>query len=223
MPLLIVEDERKTLAYLCQGLGENGFSVDVAETGAAGLRRLATRQYDLILLDVMLPEGDGWFVLEQLRRGGDQTPVLFLTARDAVRDRVKGLTLGADDYLIKPFAFSELLARIRSVLRRGALCPAEQLTIADLDIDLVRHRATRGERPLDVTPRQFALLALLARRAGEVLPRELIAKLVWGMGDGCDTNVVDVSVRRLRAKVDDEHERKLIHTVRSVGYVLEAR
>jgi two-component system copper resistance phosphate regulon response regulator CusR len=223
MAILIVEDEKKTRAYLSQGLSESGFSIETAETGAEGLRCCASQVYDLIVLDVMLPERDGWSVLEELRRMGNMTPVLFLTARDAVKDRVKGLELGADDYLLKPFAFSELLARVRSVLRRGALRPPEQLMVADIKVDMLRQRASRGERQLELTPKQFALLSLFARRAGEVLSRGLIAKLIWDMDIDSDTNVVDVAVRRLRAKVDDHCERKLIHTVRSVGYVMEER
>src|SRR5262249_6500525 len=172
--------------------------------------------YDLIILDVMLPRRDGWSVLKELRRAGKQTPVLFLTARDSVHDRVKGLELGADDYLVKPFAFSELLARVRSIMRRGAPGQTESLRIADLEIDLIRHKATREGKRLDLTPKEFALLSLLARRAGEVLSRTLIAEQVWDMTFDSGTNVVDVHVRRLRAKVDDPFEHKLIHTVRGV-------
>jgi two-component system copper resistance phosphate regulon response regulator CusR len=171
----------------------------------------------------MLPQRDGWSILAELRRSGKQTPVLFLTARDAVPDRVKGLELGADDYLVKPFAFSELLARVRSVLRRRAGKAPDVLRIGDLEVDLLRHKATRGGKRLDLTAKQFALLALLARRSGEVLSRTLIAEQVWDMNFDSDTNVVDVHVRRLRAKVDDPFEQKLIHTVRGAGYVLEER
>jgi two-component system, OmpR family, copper resistance phosphate regulon response regulator CusR len=170
-----------------------------------------------------LPNLDGWSVLEALRSEGKQTPVLFLTAKDAVHDRVKGLELGADDYLVKPFAFSELLARVRSILRRGPARQAEILHIADLEIDVVRHRAFRANLRLDLTPKEFGLLSLLARRAGDVLSRALIAEQVWDVNFDSDTNVVDVHVRRLRSKVDDEFEKKLIHTVRGVGYVLEDR
>jgi two-component system copper resistance phosphate regulon response regulator CusR len=223
MKVLIVEDERKTAAYLRRGLGENGFVVDVAGQGEDGLWLARTGEYDLIILDVMLPERDGWSVLAELRRAGKQTPVLLLTARDAVRDRVKGLDLGADDYLVKPFAFSELLARSRSLLRRGSGRQAEVLRIGDLELDLVRHRANRGNRRLDLTPKEFSLLSLLARRTGEVLSRALIAEQVWDMNFDSHSNVVDVHVRRLRAKVDDPFARKLIHTVRGAGYVLEER
>ncbi len=223
MKILVIEDERKTAAYLRKGLAENGFTVDLTDLGDDGLHLALTGAYDLIILDVMLPQRDGWSVLTELRRAGSTTPVLFLTARDAIADRVKGLELGADDYLVKPFAFSELLARVRSVLRRRVGQQAEIIRIADLEIDLLRHKATRGGQRLDLTPKQFALLALLARRVGEVLSRTLIAEQVWDMNFDSDTNVVDVHVRRLRAKVDDPFERKLIHTVRGVGYVLEER
>jgi two-component system copper resistance phosphate regulon response regulator CusR len=223
MKILVVEDEKKTVAYLSKGLTESGFVVDVAERGDDGLHLARTGAYDLIILDVMLPQRDGWSILADLRRGGNQTPVLFLTARDAIQDRVKGLELGADDYLVKPFAFSELLARMRSILRRRSPPQADIVRIADLEIDLPRHKASRGETRLDLTPKQFALLALLALRTGEVLSRTLIAEQVWDMNFHSDTNVVDVHVRRLRSKVDDPFERKLIHTVRGVGYVLEER
>jgi two-component system copper resistance phosphate regulon response regulator CusR len=223
MKILIVDDEKKTAAYLGKGLTENGFVVDIAGRGDDGLHLALTGDYDLVVLDVMLPERDGWSILGELRRSGNQTPVLFLTARDAVPDRVKGLELGADDYLVKPFAFSELLARVRSVLRRRAGSPPDTLRVGDLEVDLLRHRATRGGKRLDLTAKQFALLALLARRSGEVLSRTLIAEQVWDMNFDSDTNVVDVHVRRLRSKVDDPFEQKLIHTVRGVGYVLEER
>jgi two-component system copper resistance phosphate regulon response regulator CusR len=223
MRLLVVEDEKKTAASLCKGLTENGFAVDVAATGDDGLRAALAGPYDLILLDVMLPHRDGWSLLTELRKAGNQTPVLFLTARDAVRDRVKGLELGADDYLVKPFAFSELLARVRSILRRTPARAAEVLTAADLEVDLIRGRASRSGKRLELTPKEFALLSLLIRRKGEVLSRSLIAEQVWEIRYGGDSNVVDVHVRRLRAKVDDPFDRKLIHTVRGVGYVLDER
>ncbi len=223
MKLLIVEDTKKTAAYLRKGLMENGFVVDVSEQGEDGLHLARTGDYDLIILDVMLPVRDGWSVIAELRRVGKQTPVLFLTARDTVQDRVKGLELGGDDYLVKPFAFSELLARMRSVLRRGPTRQPEKLCIADLELDLLHHKAIRGGAHLDLTPKEFLLLSLLTRRSGEVLSRTLIAEQVWDMNFDSDTNVVDVHMRRLRAKVDDPFERKLIHTVRGVGYVLEER
>lgn len=223
MKLLIVEDEAKTAGYLHKGLTESGFVVDVANRGDVGLDLAWSGEYDLIVLDVMLPGQDGWTVLKQLRDAGRQTPVLLLTARDAVQDRVKGLDLGADDYLIKPFAFSELLARIRTLLRRGPARQSEVVQVADLEMDLLRHKATRGGKRLNLTPKEFALLSLLARRTGEVLSRTLIAEQVWDMNFDSNTNVVDVHVRRLRSKVDDPYPVKLIHTVRGVGYVLEER
>jgi two-component system copper resistance phosphate regulon response regulator CusR len=223
MRILIVEDEQKTASFLAQGLGENGFVVDVARRGDDALHRARTTTYDLIILDVMLPGLDGWSLLSAIRQEGNKTPVLYLTARDAVEDRVKGLELGADDYLVKPFAFSELLARVRSILRRGPARQPDNVQVADLQLDLVRHKATRAGQRLELTPKEFALLSLLARRAGEVLSRTLIAEQVWDMNFDGDSNVVEVHVRRLRSKVDDPFGRKLIQTVRGVGYVLEER
>lgn len=223
MNILIVEDEPKTAAYLLKGLKENGFNTDVADQGDAGLRLAQAGNYDLILLDVMLPEQDGWSVLVELRRSGKETPVLFLTARDTISDRVKGLELGGDDYLVKPFAFAELLARVRSLLRRSTTRQPDILRFADMDIDLINQRVTRGGARIDLAPKEFALLSLLARRTGEVLPRALLAGQVWDIHFETDTNVVDVAVRRLRAKVDDAFAVKLIYTVRGVGYVLEER
>jgi two-component system copper resistance phosphate regulon response regulator CusR len=222
MHILVVEDEAKAAGYLRKGLTEAGFAVDVRRHGEEGLRLAQTGEYDLLILDVMLPGRDGWTILEEVRRAGKRTPVLFLTARDAIADRVRGLELGADDYLVKPFAFAELLARVRSILRRAA-SSAEVMHIADLEIDPVRIKATRAGKRLDLTPKEFALLSLLARRQGEVLPRSLIAREVWEMETAGETNVVDVHVRRLRSKMDDPFERRLIHTVRGVGYVLEER
>ncbi|MBI3985957.1 MAG: heavy metal response regulator transcription factor [Lentisphaerae bacterium] len=221
MRILIVEDERKTATYLHKGLSESGFVADTANQGNDGLHLALTQPYDLIVLDVMLPDRDGWAVLAAIRRAGQQTPVLFLTARDTLPERVRGLELGADDYLVKPFAFSELLARIRSVLRRGPGRQPETLRVADLELDLIRHKTTRGGRRLDLTPKEFGLLSLLVRRKGEVLSRTLIAEQVWDMHFDSDTNVVDVAVRRLRRKVDDAFPRKLIQTVRGMGYVFE--
>ncbi len=221
MRILIVEDEQKTAAYLKKGLSENGFVVDTASEGNAGLSLARLNEYDLIILDIMLPGRDGWSVLSEIRQRGKGTPVLFLTAKDSVQDRVKGLELGADDYLVKPFAFSEFLARVRTVLRRGPARQPDILKVADLEIDLLKHRATRQGKRLDLTPKEFLLLTLLARRRGEVLSRTLIAEQVWDMNFDSDTNIVDVAVRRLRGKVDDPFEKKLIQTVRGVGYIIE--
>lgn len=221
MKILVVEDEPKTASYLRNGLVENGFIADVSHRGDDGLHAASTGDYDLIILDVMLPERDGWSVLSALRAAGGSTPVLFLTARDGVQDRVKGLELGADDYLVKPFAFSELLARVRSVLRRGPGRQPDVLRVADLEIDVTRHQASRDGRRLELTPKEFLLLSLFTRRAGEVLSRTFIAEQVWDMNFDPGTNVVDVHVRRLRSKVDEPFERKLIRTVRGLGYVLE--
>jgi len=223
MRILVVEDEPKTSAYLAKGLTEHGFVVDTAGDGTAGLAKAFEKDYEAIVLDVMLPGTDGYNVVQELRKSGRLTPVLMLTARDAVEDRVRGLEQGADDYLVKPFAFSEFLARVRTLLRRQPARSQETLKIADLSIDLIRHRASRGAARLDLTPKEFALLSLLARRQGEVLSRTLIAEQVWEMNFDCGTNIVDVHIRRLRAKMDDPFEKKLIHTVRGVGYVLEER
>ncbi len=222
MLIAIIEDDKKTVAYLRKGLTENGFVVDTAENGEDGLHLVQSGEYDIIILDVMLPRRDGWSVMAALRRHGRQTPVLFLTARDQVADRVKGLGLGADDYLVKPFAFSELLARIRSILRRGPARQPEQLNAGDLRVDVIRHKVTRCGQSLDLTPKEFLLLSLLVRRQGEVLSRTLIAEQVWDINFDSDSNVVDVAIRRLRRKVDDPYAEKLIHTVRGVGYVIES-
>ncbi len=222
MHILIVEDEHKTAAFLRKGLTENGFVVDVSHDGEEGLELALNRDYDLLILDVILPGREGWSILAELRRA-KKIPVLFLTARDRVQDRVKGLELGADDYLIKPFAFSELLARVRSILRRGSGIQEQTLHVSDLQIDLLRQKVTRGSKRIDITSKEFALLSLLARRAGEVLSRTLIAEQVWDMNFDSGTNVVDVAIRRLRSKVDDPFPKKLIHSVRGVGYVLEDR
>ncbi len=223
MKILIVEDEPKTGDYLRQGLREAGFTVEWVTNGIDGLHHAAHGDHDLIILDVMLPGMDGWQILKSLRSQGLHMPALFLTARDQVVDRVKGLELGADDYLIKPFSFSELLARVRTVLRRGrAGLDAATLTVADLELDLLRRRVTRAGKRIDLTAKEYALLELLMRRQGEVLPRSLIASQVWDMNFDSDTNVIEVAIRRLRGKVDEGFEPRLIQTVRGMGYVLES-
>ena len=224
MRILSIEDEPKTAAYICQGLTEQGHVVDCASDGIEGLHLANSGRYDLILLDVTLPGADGWQVLKGIREQ-QQTPVLFLSGRDQVEDRVKGLELGADDYLVKPFAFSELLARIKSILRRGKPPVAQDpiLRVADLEIDSARRRVNRAKSRIDLTTKEVALLDYLGRHAGEVVSRTLIAENVWDMNFDSDTNVIDVAVRRLRAKVDDPFTAKLIHTIRGVGYVLDSR
>ena len=224
MKILIVEDEPKTGEYLRQGLNEAGFVADLAANGSDGLHLALHGEYDLVILDVMLPELDGWQVLASLRRRGLEMPVLFLTARDQVEDRVKGLELGADDYLVKPFSFAELLARVRTILRRGrgGGLDSNVMRVADLELDLLRRRVTRGGKRIDLMAKEFGLLELLMRRQGEVLPRSLIASQVWDMNFDSDTNVIEVAMRRLRLKVDDGQSVKLIQTVRGMGYVLEA-
>jgi len=220
LKILVVEDEAKTARFLRKGLREAGFVVDVAEDGEEAIHLVGELPFDLIVLDVMIPRADGWQVLVTLRGHGIETPILLLTAKDAVADRVKGFELGADDYLVKPFAFSELLARVRSLLKRSPVRQQEVLRVADLEIDLVRHRAARSGHRVDLTAKEFVLLTFLVRRASEVLSRTMIAEEVWDMNFDSDTNVVDVNVRRLRSKVDDPFPRKLIKTVRGVGYVI---
>ncbi len=222
MRILVVEDEPKTGDYLRKGLSESGYVVDLARTGPDGLHMAISEEYDLVVLDVMLPGIDGWQVLRELRKT-KEIPVLFLTARDEVEERVKGLELGADDYLAKPFAFTELLARVRTLLRRGRRRETEFIRIADLEIDVLKRRVTRNGKRIDLTAKEFALLHLLATRQGEVLSRALIASQVWDMNFDSDTNVVDVAIRRLRLKVDDPFPDKLVQTVRGMGYVIEDR
>lgn len=222
MRILIVEDEPKTGAYLQQGLNESGYVADLATNGQDGLHLALEHDYELVLLDVMLPRMDGWTVLRRLREQRN-TPVLFLTARDDVTDRLQGFNLGADDYLVKPFAFAELLARMKALLRRGPVREMDVIQVAGLKIDVLRRRVTRDAKRIELTPKEFALLHLLAVRHGEVLSRTLIASQVWDMNFDSDTNVVDVAVRRLRAKLDDPWTEKLLHTVRGMGYVLESR
>jgi two-component system, OmpR family, copper resistance phosphate regulon response regulator CusR len=222
MRILLIEDEKKTAAFLAKGLRESGFTVEVAGDGARGLELALRSPFDLLVVDVMLPKKDGWAVVSELRAGGARTPVIFLTARDRVEDRVKGLELGADDYLVKPFAFSELMARVRSLLRRSTAEPEEQLRVADLEIDTQRHRAVRGGSALNLTPKEFLLLTHLVRAGGEVVSRADIVAHLWDIGFVPDTNVVDVVVRRMRAKVDDPFKVKLVRTIRGVGYAIKA-
>jgi two-component system copper resistance phosphate regulon response regulator CusR len=222
MRILIVEDEPKTAAYVRKGLTEQGYVVDVAGDGFDGLHMATTTRYDLVLLDVMLPGLEGWEVIQGLR-ARQPTPVLFLSARDGVEDRVKGLKLGADDYLVKPFAFSELLARVQNILRRAPQQRDPALRFADLEVDPLRRRVTRAGNRIELTAKEFALLDYFMRHAGEMCSRTLIAENVWDMNFDSDTNVVDVAVRRLRAKIDDPFPQKLIHTIRGVGYVFDVR
>ena len=224
MKILIIEDEPKTGEYLRQGLSEAGFVVDLAQNGIDGLHLAEQGDYELVILDVMLPGMDGWQILQTLRQRGLGMRAMFLTARDQVEDRVRGLELGADDYLVKPFSFAELLARVRTLLRRGPIgIENTKLQVADLALDLLRRRVSRAGKRIDLTAKEFALLELLMRRQGEVLPRSLIASQVWDINFDSDTNVIEVAIRRLRLKIDDGQEVKLIQTVRGMGYVLEAQ
>lgn len=222
MRLLVVEDEVKTGDYLKQGLSEAGFQVSLARNGLDGHHLAMTELFDVIILDVMLPDVSGWRILQSIREANKDVPVLFLSARDSVDDRVKGLELGADDYLIKPFAFSEVLARVRTLLRRGNAHKIEDvLAAADLQVNVPKRKVLRAEQRILLSNKEFSLLELLLRREGEVLPRSLIASQVWDMNFDSDTNVIDVAIRRLRSKVDDGFPVKLIHTVRGMGYKLE--
>src|SRR3954462_5937202 len=220
MKVLIVEDEEKTADYLRTGLAESGFVVDVAARGDSGLHLARTGGYDLVVLDVMLPGQDGWSVVAELRRGGLRTPVLILSARDAVDDRVKGLELGADDYLIKPFAFVELLARVRVLLRRGQPTP-ERLSVGDLSLDCIRRKVTRAGDNVELAPKEFSILEYLMRNRGRPLSRTMIVEHVWDMDYDGLTNIVDVYIRHLRSKIDDKWPVKMIQTVRGIGYKLE--
>ena len=222
MRVLLAEDETHAGEYLVKGLGENGFLVEWVRNGMDAVHQATTSDYDMIILDVGLPDMDGWAALRDIRKM-KQTPVLFLTARDRVEDRVRGLELGADDYLVKPYAFSELLARVRALLRRGKSQEPDVLRIADLEVHLLRRRVERGGHRIDLSAKEYALLLLFIRRQAEVLSRTLIAEQVWDMNFDSDTNVVEVAVRRLRAKIDDPFAVKLIHTVRGFGYVMEER
>jgi two-component system copper resistance phosphate regulon response regulator CusR len=223
LKILVIEDEPKAAEYLRQGLSESGYTVELAFNGTDGLHAATTGDHNLVILDVMLPGIDGFAVLSALRTV-KQIPVLMLTARGKTDDKVRGLDLGADDYLAKPFQFPELLARVRTLLKRGQTAAADPVfRVGDMEIDSIRHRATRGGQRIDLTAKEFALLTLLAQKCGEVLSRTQIASMVWDIHFDSDSNVVEVAIRRLRAKIDDPFPEKLIHTVRGVGYVLERR
>jgi two-component system, OmpR family, copper resistance phosphate regulon response regulator CusR len=217
MSILVIEDDLKTGDYLKKGLRESGYAVDLARTGTDGLHMALEQPYDLVILDVMLPGLDGWQIMTALRAKRD-LPVIFLTARDHLNDRIRGLELGADDYLVKPFSFTELLLRIRTLLRRGVVREEEFFQIADLHLDVLRRKVTRLGITINLTNKEFQLLHLLVKRQGEALSRTQIASQVWDMNFDSDTNVVDVAIKRLRAKIDLPFEKKLIHTVRSIGY-----
>lgn len=222
MKLLIAEDEPKTGFYLQQGLTEAGYCVDRVITGTDAVRYVLDKSYDLLILDVMMPGLNGWEVLSEIRAAEKSIPVIFLTARDSVEDRVKGLDLGADDYMVKPFAFSELLSRVRALLRRAHPAALKKdIKIADLEIDLIKHKVTRGSKQIDLTAKEFSLLEFMLKHRGEILPKSLISSQVWGMSFESGTNVIEVAVSRLRAKIDDGFEIKLIHTSRGMGYVID--
>ncbi|HEX2549870.1 MAG TPA: heavy metal response regulator transcription factor [Gammaproteobacteria bacterium] len=224
MRILVIEDDKKTLTYLYKGLTGNGYVVDIADDGLKAQDYVVQCQYDLIILDVMLPKCDGWSFLAWFRPIYPETRVLFLTARDNVEDKVKGLELGADDYLVKPFVFSELLARVRSLLRRKTSAALmDQLSLADLQVDVIKHKVSRNGVNITLTPKEFALLVFLLQHTGEVLTRALIAEKVWDINFDSDTNVIDVVIRRLRLKIDDPFEEKLLHTIRGIGYVIEQK
>jgi two-component system copper resistance phosphate regulon response regulator CusR len=223
MNILLVEDEEITVQYLSKGLKESGFSVKISNNGNEGKWLAQTQNYDVIILDVMIPGINGWEVLRGLRKSGNETPVIFLTARDSVEDRVKGLELGANDYMVKPFSFSELLARLRTISRYTAIIHQDVIKVDNMELDLLGHSVHRGGRRIDLTPKEFALLALLARRQGEVFSRSRIAERIWDIILEKNSNIIDVHIRRLRSKLDDPFDVKLIHTVREIGYVFERR
>jgi len=224
MKILYVEDDRTARQYIHKGLSESGFAVDVAEDGERGLELAASGAYDLLVLDVMLPERDGFELLRQLREDGIATPALFLSARGEVADRIRGLNLGADDYLAKPFAFAELVARIRAIGRRAsAESDQGRIEIADVVLDLPRHRVLRGEREIELTPKEFQIFEFLLRNAGQVVSRTMILERVWGYGFDPYSNLIDVHMNRLRRKIDRGFPMRLIHTLKGVGYILEPR
>jgi two-component system, OmpR family, copper resistance phosphate regulon response regulator CusR len=223
MKLLVVEDEQKTGEYLRQGLVESGYVVDLTKNGLDGYHKAMTEDYDLIILDIMLPDISGWKIVQSLREAGKESQILLLSAMGSIDDKVKGLNLGADDYMVKPFSFAELLARIRSLLRRNIPQQNQnQLSVADLVMDLPKRTVTRAGKRIDLTNKEFLLLEYFLRYQNEVLPRSLIASQVWDMNFDSDTNVIDVAIRRLRNKIDVDFEPKLIHTVRGMGYKLDA-
>ncbi|MCK6264499.1 heavy metal response regulator transcription factor [Vibrio sp. ZSDE26] len=223
MKLLIVEDEAKTGSYLKKGFTESGYIVDLASDGVDGLYQATSQHYDLVILDIMLPNLNGWQVLQTMRSSGLHTPIIILSAKDQVEDRVKGLELGANDYVVKPFAFVELLARVKNALRvqNGHTKSDTTLAIADLSLNLLKRTAHRNGDNITLTSKEFSLLELFMKKRGEVMSRSLIASLIWDMNFDSDTNVIDVAVKRLRSKIDKPYEIKLIHTVRGMGYKLD--
>ncbi|EHH1108110.1 heavy metal response regulator transcription factor [Vibrio parahaemolyticus] len=225
MKILIVEDEHKAGEYLQKGLIESGYVVDLVHDGVDGLYQATSEEYDLILLDIMLPKLDGWQVLNTLRSSGIHTPVIMLTAKEQVKDRVRGFELGANDYVVKPYAYAELLARVQNVFRHHiaaqVVASPQTLRVADLELDMIKRVATRAGQSMSLTAKEYALLELLMRKTGQVLSRTTIASLVWDMNFDSDTNVIDVAVKRLRSKVDKPFDKPLIHTVRGMGYKLE--
>ena len=223
MRVLIIEDNPVTGDYLYKGLKENYFIPDLALNGQEGLFLASNHNYDVIVLDVMLPLIDGWTVIKKIREFNTITPILFLTAKDAIDDRVKGFELGADDYLIKPFSFIELLARVRSLLRRKQAQHDKILRIADLEIDTSKNKVSRGANTIALTAKEYVLLLLMVNKKGEILSRTAIAEQVWDINFASDTNVIDVAISRLRDKIDKNYSNQLIHTIRGVGYVLEER
>jgi len=220
MRVLLVEDDRTVSSFIRRGLVQEGFSVDVSRDGRDAFHQALHQPYDVIVLDVLIPFMDGFEVLGQIRKQGCRVPVLILSAKDGVEDRIRGLNVGADDYLVKPFSFAELVARIRALLRRGSDLGQSVLRVGDLEIDLVARKVTRNGRRISLTPKEFSLLEYLVRNRGNVLTRTMIAEHVWDQHFDSFSNVIDVCVRCLRAKVDDPFRTKLIHTVRGVGYVL---
>jgi len=221
MKILVVEDEKKVAKFLQQGLEEEHYSVDVVSDGETALRRVSSSNYDLILLDILLPQKDGITILREMRAAGIDTPVLMLTAKSAIEDKVEGLDSGADDYLTKPFSFTELLARIRSIFRRGGAEKSATLTVADLKLDMVAHRATRADKVIELTKREYALLEYFMKNVNRVLTRTLISEHIWNYNFDTGTNVIDVYINHIRSKIDDGFEKKLLHTVRGVGYILK--